>query len=109
MVQDWSVGEMRFGRKMSYPDKTIRTETALIYDAVQLFGKALTDLDRSQVRKKYRPKNQRTFDPKMLTYFSPYQSMDQRIQLHLNNYRGRWLKINATFKLWPLQYQSYGH
>ncbi len=30
-------------------DKTIRTETALIYDAVQLFGKALTDLDRSQV------------------------------------------------------------
>jgi len=26
-----------------------RTETALIYDAVQLFGKALTDLDKSQV------------------------------------------------------------
>jgi hypothetical protein len=25
-----------------------RTETALIYDAVQLFGKALTDLDRSR-------------------------------------------------------------
>jgi hypothetical protein len=49
-VQDWSVGEIRFGRKVSYPDKTIRTETALIYDAVQLFGKALTDLDRSQVR-----------------------------------------------------------
>jgi hypothetical protein len=50
VVQDWSVGEIRFGRKVSYPDKTIRTETALIYDAVQLFGKALTDLDRSQVR-----------------------------------------------------------
>ena len=49
VVQDWSVGEMRFGRKVAYPDKTIRTETALIYDAVQLFGKALTDLDRSQV------------------------------------------------------------
>jgi hypothetical protein len=49
VVQDWSVGEIRFGRKVSYPDKTIRTETALIYDAVQLFGKALTDLDRSQV------------------------------------------------------------
>ena len=25
-----------------------QTETALVYDAVQLFGQALTDLDRSQ-------------------------------------------------------------
>ncbi|GFT15015.1 glutamate receptor, ionotropic kainate 3 [Trichonephila clavipes] len=35
-------------RKLDFPIKTIRTETALMYDAVQLFAKALQDLDGSK-------------------------------------------------------------
>ncbi|KAF8784441.1 glutamate receptor ionotropic, kainate 2-like isoform X2 [Argiope bruennichi] len=35
-------------KKLDLPIKTIRTETALMYDAVQLFAKALQDLDGSK-------------------------------------------------------------
>ncbi|XP_071746528.1 glutamate receptor ionotropic, kainate 2 isoform X2 [Lepeophtheirus salmonis] len=59
VVQDWVLGELRYGRKIPFHEKSIRpnstihpnaiaTETALVYDAVQLFARALTDLDRSQ-------------------------------------------------------------
>merc|ERR550532_3389913 len=56
VVQDWIFGELRYGRKLEAHEQTIKglnqtvlkTETALIYDAVHLYAQALHDLDRSQ-------------------------------------------------------------
>ncbi|KAL0275564.1 UNVERIFIED_CONTAM: hypothetical protein PYX00_003378 [Menopon gallinae] len=54
VVQDWIYGEMRYGRKLDVGSSSknnltlIKTETALMYDAVHLFAKALHDLDSSQ-------------------------------------------------------------
>ncbi|XP_073988845.1 kainate-type ionotropic glutamate receptor subunit 1D isoform X1 [Rhodnius prolixus] len=49
VVKDWMSAEQRQGRKIdiSTPD-LIPAETALMYDAVHLFAKALHDLDSSQ-------------------------------------------------------------
>ncbi|XP_044738243.1 glutamate receptor ionotropic, kainate 2 isoform X2 [Chrysoperla carnea] len=55
VVRDWIYGEARYGRKLdlgltSSRDNItfIKAETALMYDAVHLFAKALHDLDTSQ-------------------------------------------------------------
>ncbi|GLV43976.1 Kainate-type ionotropic glutamate receptor subunit 1D [Carabus blaptoides fortunei] len=53
VVRDWQYGEARFGRKLEMPTSAdnitfIKAETALMYDAVHLFAKALHDLDTSQ-------------------------------------------------------------
>ncbi|TRY76305.1 hypothetical protein TCAL_06372 [Tigriopus californicus] len=49
MIEDIKFEGGRGGRKTSDLNRsTIRTETALIFDAVHLFSRALTDLDRSQ-------------------------------------------------------------
>ncbi|XP_069947297.1 glutamate receptor ionotropic, kainate 2 isoform X3 [Cherax quadricarinatus] len=76
VIQDWVFGELRYGRTIEAPTSTMRsngsgessikvvpqptphttnsnmtflkTEVALMYDAVQLFAKALDDLDRSR-------------------------------------------------------------
>eukprot|EP00095_Tigriopus_kingsejongensis_P005732 maker-scaffold28_size608977-snap-gene-0.9 protein:Tk05732 transcript:maker-scaffold28_size608977-snap-gene-0.9-mRNA-1 annotation:"glutamate receptor kainate 2-like isoform x4" len=49
MVQDITFADGRTGRpQIASSHASIRTETALVYDAVQLFSRALTDLDRSQ-------------------------------------------------------------
>ncbi|XP_071450570.1 glutamate receptor ionotropic, kainate 2 isoform X3 [Hetaerina americana] len=55
VVRDWMHGEMRYGRKPELAPHVlkdnltfIKTETALMYDAVHLFAKALHDLDSSQ-------------------------------------------------------------
>ncbi|KFB52145.1 AGAP000801-PA-like protein [Anopheles sinensis] len=44
-IHNWTVGEARLGKKVDF--KTA-AETALMYDAVHLFAKALHDLDTSQ-------------------------------------------------------------
>ncbi|XP_042238473.1 glutamate receptor ionotropic, kainate 2-like isoform X3 [Homarus americanus] len=56
VIQDWVFGELRYGRTIDAPTSTLKdsnmtflkTEVALMYDAVQLFAKALHDLDRSR-------------------------------------------------------------
>ncbi|XP_042864658.1 glutamate receptor ionotropic, kainate 2-like isoform X3 [Penaeus japonicus] len=57
VIQDWVFGELRHGRNVENPENTLKsspplsipqTEVALMYDAVQLFAKALDDLDRSR-------------------------------------------------------------
>ncbi|XP_066999463.2 glutamate receptor ionotropic, kainate 2 isoform X3 [Anabrus simplex] len=54
VVRDWMYGEARYGRKPEQGNSRkenltfIKTETALMYDAVHLFAKALHDLDSSQ-------------------------------------------------------------
>lgn len=54
VVKDWVYGELRYGRKLDVGTSSkhnltlIKTETALMYDAVHLFAKALHDLDSSQ-------------------------------------------------------------
>ncbi|PNF30867.1 Glutamate receptor ionotropic, kainate 2 [Cryptotermes secundus] len=53
VVRNWVYGELRYGRKLDLPPPRdnltfIKTETALMYDAVHLFAKALHDLDSSQ-------------------------------------------------------------
>ncbi|XP_012273725.1 glutamate receptor ionotropic, kainate 2 isoform X1 [Orussus abietinus] len=55
VVHDWIHGEGRYGRKLDMGQGTnknnltvLKTETALIYDAVHLFAKALHVLDTSQ-------------------------------------------------------------
>ncbi|XP_054269962.1 glutamate receptor ionotropic, kainate 2 isoform X2 [Macrosteles quadrilineatus] len=49
VVRDWSAGERRKGEPHHVGNLTfIKTETALMYDAVHLFAKALHDLDSSQ-------------------------------------------------------------
>nr|XP_032516825.1 glutamate receptor ionotropic, kainate 2 isoform X3 [Danaus plexippus plexippus] len=55
VVRDWVYDEARKGRKLQLGHTSakenmtfIKTETALIYDAVHLFAKALHDLDTSQ-------------------------------------------------------------
>nr|QHN69189.1 ionotropic receptor 8 [Sirex nitobei] len=48
VVRDWIYGEQRYGRKLDMGQSTNKTETALMYDAVHLFAKALHDLDTSQ-------------------------------------------------------------
>ncbi|XP_046669488.1 glutamate receptor ionotropic, kainate 2 isoform X2 [Homalodisca vitripennis] len=54
VVRDWTSGEQRQGRKIDMGAHHtgnltfIKTETALMYDAVHLFAKALHDLDSSQ-------------------------------------------------------------
>ncbi|XP_050700937.1 glutamate receptor ionotropic, kainate 2-like isoform X2 [Eriocheir sinensis] len=56
VIQDWVFGELRYGRTVEAPTKSLqpsnmtflKTEVALMYDAVQLFAKALDDLDRSR-------------------------------------------------------------
>ncbi|XP_055710635.1 glutamate receptor ionotropic, kainate 2 isoform X2 [Phlebotomus papatasi] len=51
-IDTWIYGETKSGRKVPFGKMTnisvIRTETALMYDAVHLFAKALHDLDTSQ-------------------------------------------------------------
>nr|CAG4645346.1 EOG090X00ST [Lynceus sp. MCZ IZ 141354] len=39
---------MRYGRNLDFNERTLKVETALAYDAVQLFAKAMHELDRSQ-------------------------------------------------------------
>nr|CAD7443085.1 unnamed protein product [Timema bartmani] len=46
VVREWVYGELRYGRKLDLG--SAKTETALMYDAVHLFAKALHDLDSSQ-------------------------------------------------------------
>ncbi|RZF32680.1 hypothetical protein LSTR_LSTR004108 [Laodelphax striatellus] len=57
VVRDWINGEQKLGRKLDLITHSqygrdnitfIKTETALMYDAVHLFAKALHDLDTSQ-------------------------------------------------------------
>ncbi|XP_068247412.1 glutamate receptor ionotropic, kainate 2-like isoform X2 [Palaemon carinicauda] len=56
VIHDWYFGELRHGRTMEPPSSGLKnsnmtflkTEVALMYDAVQLFAKALDDLDRSR-------------------------------------------------------------
>eukprot|EP00094_Tigriopus_californicus_P003973 TCALIF_03827-PA protein Name:"Similar to GRIK2 Glutamate receptor ionotropic, kainate 2 (Macaca fascicularis)" AED:0.16 eAED:0.16 QI:0/0.7/0.45/1/0.8/0.81/11/0/556 len=56
VVQDWIDGEMRYSRSKDTSNpftkgmnqSLLKTETALIYDAVHLFAQALHDLDHSQ-------------------------------------------------------------
>ncbi|KAK8388628.1 hypothetical protein O3P69_020541 [Scylla paramamosain] len=56
VMQDWTFGELRHGRAVDTLTSSqqkrnttlLKTEVALMYDAVQLFAKALDDLDRSR-------------------------------------------------------------
>ncbi|XP_045135922.1 glutamate receptor ionotropic, kainate 2-like isoform X2 [Portunus trituberculatus] len=56
VIQDWVFGELRYGRTVDAPTTSLeksnltflKTEVALMYDAVRLFAKALDDLDRSR-------------------------------------------------------------
>jgi ionotropic kainate glutamate receptor 2 len=51
-VQNWTFGEAKLGKKVEFGisenTSVIKAETALMYDAVHLFAKALHDLDTSQ-------------------------------------------------------------
>ncbi|XP_049532370.1 glutamate receptor ionotropic, kainate 2 isoform X1 [Anopheles darlingi] len=51
-IRNWTAGEARLGRKVDFKTAenvtVIKAETALMYDAVHLFAKALHDLDTSQ-------------------------------------------------------------
>ncbi|KAL1416535.1 hypothetical protein MTO96_027898 [Rhipicephalus appendiculatus] len=46
VIRDWNFGELLFGRRVER--STLRTENALIYDAVSLLARSFHDLDRSQ-------------------------------------------------------------
>ncbi|XP_071449244.1 glutamate receptor ionotropic, kainate 2-like isoform X2 [Hetaerina americana] len=46
-VHDWQYEEVRFGRRINISPNTVRTETALMHDAVHLFARALVEMDRS--------------------------------------------------------------
>ncbi|XP_033212072.1 glutamate receptor ionotropic, kainate 2 isoform X2 [Belonocnema kinseyi] len=48
VVLDWIYGEQRYDRKLDLGQSKNKTETALMYDAVYLFAKALHVLDSSQ-------------------------------------------------------------
>ncbi|XP_060801382.1 glutamate receptor ionotropic, kainate 2 [Amyelois transitella] len=48
VIRDWVYDEARKGRKLQLGHTSAKTETALMYDAVHLFAKALHDLDTSQ-------------------------------------------------------------
>ncbi|KAF4533063.1 hypothetical protein B566_EDAN002626 [Ephemera danica] len=47
-VHDWTYGEMRYGRVLQLTAHQVKTEVALIHDAVFLFARALHDLASSQ-------------------------------------------------------------
>ncbi|XP_047735944.1 glutamate receptor ionotropic, kainate 2-like isoform X1 [Hyalella azteca] len=47
-VEEWKYGELRYGKTIDEDIARITTESALMYDAVQLFARALDDLDRSR-------------------------------------------------------------
>ncbi|XP_040173168.1 glutamate receptor ionotropic, kainate 2 isoform X3 [Anopheles arabiensis] len=51
-IHNWTIGEARLGKKVDFKTAenvtVIKAETALMYDAVHLFAKALHDLDTSQ-------------------------------------------------------------
>ncbi|KAF2364828.1 Ionotropic glutamate receptor L-glutamate and glycine-binding domain [Trinorchestia longiramus] len=47
-VEDWKYGELRYGKTIGDDITQITTESALMYDAVHLFARALDDLDRSR-------------------------------------------------------------
>ncbi|XP_065092491.1 glutamate receptor ionotropic, kainate 2 isoform X2 [Ochlerotatus camptorhynchus] len=51
-IRNWTLGEARLGKKVDFKTTenvtVIKAETALMYDAVHLFAKALHDLDTSQ-------------------------------------------------------------
>jgi ionotropic glutamate receptor len=51
-VYNWTFGEAKLGKKLEFGvnenGSVIKAETALMYDAVHLFAKALHDLDTSQ-------------------------------------------------------------
>ncbi|XP_075750731.1 glutamate receptor ionotropic, kainate 3-like [Rhipicephalus microplus] len=46
VIRDWNFGELLFGRRVER--STLRTENALIYDAVSLLARSFHDLDSSQ-------------------------------------------------------------
>ncbi|EGK96607.1 AGAP000801-PB, partial [Anopheles gambiae str. PEST] len=46
-IHNWTIGEARLGKKVDFKT-AVSAETALMYDAVHLFAKALHDLDTSQ-------------------------------------------------------------
>ncbi|XP_046399076.1 glutamate receptor ionotropic, kainate 2-like isoform X1 [Ischnura elegans] len=46
-VNDWQFGEMRSGRRINITANTVKTETALMYDAVRLFARAFVEMNRS--------------------------------------------------------------
>ncbi|XP_025016477.1 glutamate receptor ionotropic, kainate 2 isoform X1 [Tetranychus urticae] len=48
LLDEWSSISTRYGRRTINPPESIRTDTALIYDAVKLLATALQDLDQSQ-------------------------------------------------------------
>lgn len=47
VVRDWTFGEYRYGLQPG-KDHMLKTDTALIYDGLGLFARALHDLDRTQ-------------------------------------------------------------
>lgn len=50
-VKNWTSSDIKFGKKVNFGHENvsvIKAETALMYDAVHLFAKALHDLDSSQ-------------------------------------------------------------
>lgn len=47
-VRDWIQGETLLNRAIPFKGKSIQTETAMVYDAVLLFAKALSHLDAEQ-------------------------------------------------------------
>ncbi|CAG2056347.1 unnamed protein product, partial [Timema podura] len=46
-VNDWVHGEREYGRVLNIRPETVRVEAALMYDAVNLFAKAITQLDNN--------------------------------------------------------------
>nr|XP_054922403.1 glutamate receptor ionotropic, kainate 3-like [Dermacentor andersoni] len=46
VIRDWNFGELLFGRRVERA--TLKTENALIYDALSLLARSFHDLDRSQ-------------------------------------------------------------
>ncbi|KAG8225568.1 hypothetical protein J437_LFUL002085 [Ladona fulva] len=47
-VHDWEFGERRSGRRINISPGTVKTEAALMYDAVHAFAQALDIIDRSE-------------------------------------------------------------
>nr|CAD7601759.1 unnamed protein product [Timema genevievae] len=48
-VNDWVHGEREYGRVLNIRPETVRVEAALMYDAVNLFAKAITQLDNNNL------------------------------------------------------------
>nr|CAD7400870.1 unnamed protein product [Timema cristinae] len=46
-VNDWVHGEREYGRVLNIRPETVRVEAALMYDAVNLFARAITQLDNN--------------------------------------------------------------